>query len=82
VNTASRMASLGDCDRIQVTEDVVHLLAGRYTFRPRGPLEVKGKGTMETWFLEALETVAAPEPTAAPPYLPVPEPVGRALEPA
>ncbi|HET7691866.1 MAG TPA: adenylate/guanylate cyclase domain-containing protein, partial [Gemmatimonadota bacterium] len=64
VNTASRMASLGERDRIQVTEDVVHLLAGRYTFRPRGPLEVKGKGTMETWFLEARESEAAP--TAAP----------------
>jgi class 3 adenylate cyclase len=60
VNTASRMASLGERDRIQVTEDVVRLLAGRYIFRAHGPLEVKGKGTMETWFLEARET-AVPE---------------------
>jgi class 3 adenylate cyclase len=52
VNTASRMASLGERDRIQVTEDVVRLLADRFTFRAHGPLEVKGKGTMETWFLE------------------------------
>ena len=81
VNTASRMASLGERDRIQVTEDVVRLLAGRYTFRPRGALEVKGKGTMETWYLEARET-AAPEPTAAPQYVPVSEPVQPALEPA
>jgi class 3 adenylate cyclase len=69
VNTASRMASLGERDRIQVTEDVVHLLAERYTFLPRGPLEVKGKGTMDTWFLEARESPAAPR-------------VPRVLEPA
>jgi class 3 adenylate cyclase len=58
VNTASRMASLGERDRIQVTEEVVHLLADRYTFRPRGPLEVKGKGKMDTWFLEARKSPA------------------------
>jgi class 3 adenylate cyclase len=56
VNTASRMASLGERDRIQVTEDVVRLLGDRYALRPRGPLEVKGKGTMETWFLERRES--------------------------
>ncbi|HJU87054.1 MAG TPA: adenylate/guanylate cyclase domain-containing protein [Gemmatimonadota bacterium] len=59
VNTASRMASLGERDRIQVTEEVVRLLAGRYAFRPRGPLEVKGKGTMTTWYLEGREAAAA-----------------------
>jgi class 3 adenylate cyclase len=52
VNTASRMASLAEPDRIQVTEDVVRLLGDRYAFRPCGTLEVKGKGLMETWFLE------------------------------
>jgi len=52
VNTASRMASLAEPDRIQVTADVVALLGDRFAFRPQGPLEVKGKGTMETWLLE------------------------------
>ena len=69
MNTASRMASLGERDRIQVTKDVVRLLADRYTFRPRGPLEVKGKGRMDTWFMEARESPAAPR-------------VPRVLEPA
>jgi len=61
VNTASRMASLGKRDRIQVTGEVVRLLGDRYAFRPRGPLEVKGKGKMETWFLEPRETPAPEE---------------------
>lgn len=52
VNTASRMASLGEDDRIQVTGEVTRRLRDRYVFRPRGTLEVKGKGPMETWYLE------------------------------
>jgi class 3 adenylate cyclase len=64
VNTASRMASLGERDRIQVTEDVVRLLGDRYALRPRGPLEVKGKGTMETWFLERRESAWEEAPRA------------------
>ena len=62
VNTASRMASLAERDRIQVTEEVVRLLGDRYAFRRRGPLDVKGKGRMETWYLEPRE-IAAPEET-------------------
>jgi class 3 adenylate cyclase len=51
VNTASRMESHGIPDRIQVTEPVYARLKGAYRFEPRGPIEVKGKGQMETWFL-------------------------------
>jgi len=51
VNTASRMESHGLPDRIQVTAPVFRRLAGRYRFEPRGEIEVKGKGPMETWFL-------------------------------
>jgi guanylate cyclase len=64
VNTASRMASLGETDRIQVTEEVVRALGDRYAFQPRGALEVKGKGSMETWYLERRE--AAPAEPASP----------------
>jgi class 3 adenylate cyclase len=72
VNTASRMASLGEGDRIQVTEEVVRLLGDRYALHPRGLLEVKGKGSMETWFLEPPEVAPREEveltvePEAAP----------------
>ena len=51
VNTASRMESHGVPERIQVTEPVFRRLDGRYHFEPRGTIEVKGKGPMETWFL-------------------------------
>jgi class 3 adenylate cyclase len=51
VNTASRMESHGIPDRIQVTEPVFRKLNGRFRFEPRGLIEVKGKGLMETWFL-------------------------------
>jgi guanylate cyclase len=61
VNTASRMASLGERDRIQVTGEVVRLVGDRYSFQPRGWLEVKGKGTMETWYLERREEASREE---------------------
>jgi class 3 adenylate cyclase len=51
VNTASRMESHGIVGRIQVTEATYNLLRARYTFESREPIEVKGKGTMSTWFL-------------------------------
>jgi class 3 adenylate cyclase len=51
VNTASRMESHGVPGAIQVTERVYERLCDRYRLEPREPIEVKGKGTMRTWFL-------------------------------
>ena len=51
VNTASRMESQGLGDRIQCTDAVRTLLEYRYEFEPRGDVEIKGKGTMQTYFL-------------------------------
>jgi class 3 adenylate cyclase len=51
VNTASRMESHGLPDRIHVTKGVYDRLRDRYLFEPRGMIEVKGKGPMETYFL-------------------------------
>ncbi|MGH8873133.1 MAG: adenylate/guanylate cyclase domain-containing protein [Acidimicrobiia bacterium] len=51
VNTASRMESHGEPNRIHVTESVRAALADRYRFQPRGTISVKGKGEMETFFL-------------------------------
>jgi hypothetical protein len=51
VNIASRMESTGMPGKIQVTAAVVDLLHGRFTFEPRGPVLVKGKGLMSTYFL-------------------------------
>jgi class 3 adenylate cyclase len=51
VNTAARMESHGVPGRIQVTAAVCDGLAGTYRFEKRGPVEIKGKGMLTTYFL-------------------------------
>ena len=51
VNTASRMESLGQPGRVHVSEEVYRELAGSFVFESRGAIEVKGKGTLQTYFL-------------------------------
>jgi class 3 adenylate cyclase len=51
VNTASRMESHGVPGRIHVSEATYLLLAGSFDFEPRAPIEVKGKGTMQTYLV-------------------------------
>jgi adenylate cyclase len=51
VNTASRMESHGLPGAIQVTQDVYDRLKDRYTFQPRGEIQVKGKGNMITYLM-------------------------------
>ena len=51
VNTASRMESHGEPGRIQVTAATRELLKDRYAFARRGPVEIKGIGKIETWWL-------------------------------
>jgi class 3 adenylate cyclase len=55
VNTASRMESSGMPSCIQVTERTYRRLRDGYRFECRGPIEVKGKGKMVTWFLVGRE---------------------------
>jgi guanylate cyclase len=52
VNTAARMESHGIPGAIQVTEDVYETLRDRYSFTPRGPVQIRGKGEMTTYLLE------------------------------
>ena len=52
VNVASRMEGLSEPGRIHVAEGAWQRLKDSYTFEDRGPILVKGKGTMSTWFLE------------------------------
>ncbi len=49
VNLASRMESLGLPDTIQMTRPVFEKLAKEEVCEARGGIEVKGKGTVETW---------------------------------
>ena len=52
VNTASRMESSGVPGQIQVSPATHQLLTGNgYQLDPRGPIDIKGKGAMETWLL-------------------------------
>lgn len=51
VNTASRMASHGEPGRIQVTGAAKDELESDYDFERRGVVEIKGVGSVETWFL-------------------------------
>ena len=51
VNTASRMESHGVPNRIQVSESTYELLKNRYEFSEPQEMDIKGKGTMSTYFL-------------------------------
>lgn len=65
VNTASRMESSGVSGRIQVTATVRDALNDRFNFERRGPIEVKGLGQVDTFFLEGRL-----DPNDAPPVTP------------
>jgi class 3 adenylate cyclase len=51
VNTAKRMETYSLPGRIHVSASTRVALGDRFRFEPRGSLEVKGKGPMETYFL-------------------------------
>ena len=53
VNIASRMESHGLPDRVHVSKMVADRLEGQFSFVPRGAIDVKGAGLMETFWLEA-----------------------------
>ena len=51
VTPDARMASHGVPGHIQVTAAVRDGLAGKYHFEERGPVEIKGKGKLTTYYL-------------------------------
>jgi class 3 adenylate cyclase len=51
VNVAARMESHGKPGMIQITEEMAVLLKDDFICEPRGMIEIKGKGQMQTWFL-------------------------------
>jgi class 3 adenylate cyclase len=51
VNTASAMESHGIPNEIQVSHTSFMRLCDRFVLEPRGSIEIKGKGHMETYFL-------------------------------
>ncbi|XP_052866342.1 soluble guanylate cyclase 88E [Anopheles cruzii] len=55
VNTASRMESTSQAMRIHISESTKHLLSGGYHVSERGEIDVKGKGSMKTYWLDYRE---------------------------
>lgn len=53
VNTASRMESQGEPGRIHISADTMRQLEKNFSLQCRGTIEVKGKGQMETWWLDS-----------------------------
>lgn len=51
VNTASRMESHAEPGTIQITADTYRLVRDEFECVPRGTVDVKGKGDMETWYV-------------------------------
>ena len=64
MNTASRMESHGVAGQIQVGEAAHRLLRDRYTFEPRGEIEIKGKGRLAAYFLTGRQPNGVPPPNA------------------
>lgn len=59
VNIASRMESHGVPGSIQVTEETYQRLKNQYVFENRGLIQVKGKGKMNCYLLEAEKKMEA-----------------------
>jgi adenylate cyclase 9 len=55
VNVASRMDSTGSSGIMQTTEDVTKILGDKYKFKYRGPVNIKGKDSMVTYFMNPKE---------------------------
>ncbi len=51
VNVASSMESLGMPGKIQVSNEANNILTEKFAFDPRGKIEVKGRGEMQTWWM-------------------------------
>jgi class 3 adenylate cyclase len=62
VNVASRMESTDSAGRIQVPEDIYQRLKDEFVLQERGRIEVKGKGTMRTWYLVGRKAAAGDTP--------------------
>ncbi|MGV0800104.1 adenylate/guanylate cyclase domain-containing protein, partial [Mycolicibacterium elephantis] len=72
VNVASRMETTDVEGRIQVPQNVYERLKDKFLFEERGPVEVKGKGLMHTWYLvgrrddEAVRNAVELQPVSGP----------------
>jgi len=54
VNVASRMESHGEPGRIQISDTTRRAAGDHFDLERRGPVDVKGKGAMHTWFVRGV----------------------------
>jgi adenylate cyclase len=54
VNVASRLEAYSLPNRIHVSQDTARHLVGPFALEPRGSIDVKGKGKLETFFLSRI----------------------------
>ncbi|MCB1317870.1 MAG: guanylate cyclase, partial [Leptospiraceae bacterium] len=59
VNLASRLESHGLPGEIQISASTAQQLSSRFIVEPRGPIEIKGKGLIETFLLKGLRPTAS-----------------------
>ena len=64
VNLASRLELHGLPGKIQVSDAVRKTLGDSFVFEPRGPIEVKGIGRLETWLLKEERVAEGPSVSA------------------
>jgi adenylate cyclase len=65
VNLAARLENAGEAGRIHVSAEMRSRLADEFDFAYRGPIDIKGIGLQETYFLIGSKLSAAPFPAAA-----------------
>jgi guanylate cyclase len=58
VNTASRMESHGTGGCIQITEATYELIKDKFFCEPKGNIQIKGKGEMAVWHVNAAMRIA------------------------
>jgi class 3 adenylate cyclase len=56
VNTASRMESSGEVDKVNVSESTYNLTKDKFNFTYRGKIAAKGKGEISMYFVEHKES--------------------------
>ncbi|XP_017874050.1 PREDICTED: soluble guanylate cyclase 88E isoform X2 [Drosophila arizonae] len=90
VNTASRMESTSIAMKVHISESTKVLIGPSYKILERGEIDVKGKGTMKTYWLEDRENRLPLQLTsglqlnpmsAAPPLTPIPKAILPASKP-
>jgi adenylate cyclase len=52
VNVANRMDSHGLRGAVQITQAIYELIKDEFVCKPRGTVDVKGKGEMEAWLVK------------------------------